>query len=190
MPHREHSELVLKELNFFILLQCSNTQYIHLSAFISIKTGFCFSIFYFLLKGDVFNFECSCTNLMPPYKIPEWQCLNEIVVVYFQSLLETLARPHTLMFIHVTTAVYSTKHLIALSWRRSSFEGRLSFCIRATSENKLSISFLFSPVKGDEGAICQLPGHSSEDRERVKRLKLPDNPRPLKALQEDVTCVR
>lgn len=98
-----------------------------LSAFISIKTGFCFSIFYFFLKGEVFHFECGCTNSMPPYKIPEWQCLNEIVAIYFQSLLETLTRPHTLMFIHVTAAVYNTKHLIALSWRRSSFEGRLLF---------------------------------------------------------------
>lgn len=38
--------------------------------------------------------------------------------------------------------------------------------------------------------VCQLPHQSAGGRERVKRLRLPDNPRPLKALQNDVTCVR
>lgn len=44
----------------------------------------------------------------------------------------------------------------------------------------------WSTVRG----VCQLPHQSGGGRERVKRFGLPDNPRPLKALQNDVTCVR
>lgn len=36
------------------------------------------------------------------------------------------------------------------------------------------------------GAIFELPGR----RERVKKLRLLDNPQPLKALQKDLMCVR
>lgn len=52
---------------------------------------------------------------MPPDKSPKRQCLHEVVAIYVQPLAETLARPPTLMFIHVIAAVYSAKRLIALS---------------------------------------------------------------------------
>lgn len=62
------------------------------------------------------------------------------------------------------------------------------FVTKGGGGKKLHIApFLESDING---SIYEPPGRSRQGRERVKRLRLPDNPPPLKALQKDVTCVR
>lgn len=65
---------------------------------------------------------------------------------------------------------------------------RVFSCYSGRKKNKSLVEPLWTETWWDRWSAAG--SERGEGRERVKRLRLPDNPQPLKALQKDVTCVR